>query len=91
VRVALGASAGAVLRLVVGEGVRVVALGLALGAVVALALASRVTPLLYEVSAKDPATYAGVVGVLLAVAVAASLAPAVRAARVDPNVALRSD
>ena len=91
VRVALGASGGAVLRLVVGEGVRVVAVGLALGAAVALALAGRVAPLLYEVSAKDPATYAGVIGVLLAVAVAASLAPAIRAARVDPNVALRSD
>ena len=91
VRVALGASAGTVLRLVVGEGVRVVAVGLALGSAVALALASRVSPLLYEVSAKDPLTYAGVVGVLLAVAVVASLAPALRAARVDPNVALRTD
>ena len=91
VRVALGASAGTVLRLVVGEGVRVVALGLALGAVVALSLASKVGPMLYAVSPKDPMTYAGVVGVLLVVAVAASLAPAVRAARVDPNVALRAD
>jgi putative ABC transport system permease protein len=91
VRVALGASAATVLRLVVGEGVRVVAVGLALGAAVALALASRVAPLLYEVSAKDPLTYAGVVGVLLVVAVVASLAPAVRAARVNPNVALRAD
>jgi len=91
VRVALGASAGAVLRLVVGEGVRVVIVGLALGAVVALALASRVSPLLYQVSAKDPVTYAGVVGILLVVAIVASLAPALRAARVDPNVALRAD
>jgi predicted permease len=91
VRVALGASAGTVLRLVVGEGVRVVAVGLALGAAVSLALASRVAPLLYEVSPKDPVTYVGVVGVLLAVAVAASLAPAIRASRVDPNVALRTD
>ena len=91
VRVALGASAGAVLRLVVGEGVRVVAVGLALGAAVAVSLASKVSPLLYEVSAKDPVTYAGVLGVLLIVAVVASLAPAVRAARVDPNVALRAD
>jgi predicted permease len=91
VRVALGASAGAVLRLVVGEGVRVVFVGLALGAAVAISLASRVSPLLYEVSAKDPVTYAGVVGVLLVVAVVASLAPALRAARVDPNVALRAD
>ena len=91
VRVALGASAGTVLRLVVGEGVRVVMVGLVLGAAVALSLASRVSPLLYGVSAKDPVTYAGVVGVLLAVAVIASLAPALRASRVDPNVALRSD
>jgi putative ABC transport system permease protein len=91
VRVALGANAPAVVRLVVGEGVRTVALGLALGAIVSLALATRVAPLLYEVSAKDPATYGGVVTVLLIVAVIASLAPALRAARVDPNVALRSD
>ncbi|HUQ82556.1 MAG TPA: FtsX-like permease family protein, partial [Gemmatimonadaceae bacterium] len=91
VRVALGASAGAVLRLVVGEGVRVVFVGLALGAVAALSLAGRVSPLLYQVSAKDPATYAGVISVLLVVAVVASLAPALRAARVDPNVALRAD
>jgi predicted permease len=91
VRVALGASAGTVLRLVVGEGVRVVMVGLALGAVAALLLAGRVSPLLYGVSAKDPVTYAGVVGVLLAVAVVASLAPALRAARVDPNIALRAD
>ena len=91
VRAALGANAGSVLRLVVGEGVRVVGVGLALGAVTTLALANRVAPLLYEVSPKDPVTYAGVVAVLLVVAVMASLAPAMRAAKVDPNVALRAD
>jgi ABC-type antimicrobial peptide transport system permease subunit len=91
VRVALGASAGAVLRLVVGEGLRVVVVGLVLGAAVALSLAARVSPLLYNVSPKDPVTYAGVVGVLIVVAVVASLAPALRASRVDPNVALRAD
>jgi len=91
VRVALGANAKAVVGLVVGEGVRVVLVGLALGTAVALSLASRVSPLLYQVSAKDPVTYAGVVGVLLVVAIVASLAPALRAARVDPNVALRAD
>jgi ABC-type antimicrobial peptide transport system permease subunit len=91
VRVALGASAGAVLRLVVGEGMRVVVVGLALGAAVAFSLAARVSPLLYNVSPKDPLTYAGVVGVLVVVAVIASLVPAVRASRVDPNVALRAD
>jgi len=91
VRIALGAGAGTVLRLVVGEGVRVVVVGLALGAAAALSLSVKVSPLLYEVSPKDPLTYAGVVSVLLVVAVVASFAPALRAARVDPNVALRAD
>jgi predicted permease len=91
VRVALGASAGAVLRLVVGEGLRVVVVGLALGAAVAISLAAKVSPLLYKVSPKDPMTYGGVIGVLIVVAVVASLVPALRASRVDPNVALRAD
>src|SRR5687768_16333233 len=91
VRVALGASTAKVLRLVVAEGVRVVAVGLAVGVTAALLLAGRVSPLLYEVSAKDPVTYGGVVAVLLVVAIVASLKPALRAARVDPNLALRSD
>jgi predicted permease len=91
VRVALGASAGAVIRLVLAEGVRVVALGFVLGALVALAFSTRVTPLLYHTSGKDPLAYAGVVAVLLAVALVASLAPALRASRVDPNVALRME
>ncbi|HEU4643340.1 MAG TPA: ADOP family duplicated permease [Gemmatimonadaceae bacterium] len=91
VRVALGASTGAVLRLVVGEGLRVVAVGLVLGTAGALALANRVAPLLFDVPGNDPITYTGVVVVLLAVAVVASLAPAMRAARVDPNVALRAE
>ncbi len=91
VRMALGASAGAVIRLVLAEGVRVVALGLVLGAIVALAFANRITPLLYHTSGKDPITYAFVVAVLLAVAVIASLAPALRASHVDPNIALRAE
>jgi len=69
----------------------VVAVGLAVGVSAALLLAGRVSPLLYEVSAKDPVTYGGVVAVLLVVAIVASLKPALRAARVDPNLALRSD
>ncbi|HEX5970440.1 MAG TPA: FtsX-like permease family protein, partial [Gemmatimonadaceae bacterium] len=91
VRVALGASAGKVIRLVLADGVRVVALGLGLGALVALALANRVTPLLYHVSGRDPITYLFVVLVLMAVALVASLAPALRASRVDPNIALRAE
>jgi ABC-type antimicrobial peptide transport system permease subunit len=65
--------------------------GLVLGAAVAFSLAARVSPLLYKVSPKDPLTYAGVIGVLVVVAIVASLAPALRASRVDPNVALRAD
>jgi len=71
--------------------VRVVALGLVLGGIVALAFANRVTPLLYHVTGKDPITYTFVVLVLLAVAIVASLAPALRASRVDPNIALRAE
>jgi predicted permease len=91
VRVALGDSAGKLNRLVIADGVRVVALGLALGGIVALALANRVTPLLYHITGKDPITYAFVVFVLLAVALMASLVPALRASRVDPNIALRAE
>ena len=91
VRLALGASAGGVLRLVVGEGMRVIAIGLLIGAAVSLALASKMTPLLFEVSGRDPATFSGVAVVLLLVAVVASLAPALRASRLDPTVALRAE
>ena len=91
VRVALGATAGTVIRLVLADGVRVVAFGLVLGGIVALAFANHVTPLLYHITGKDPVTYAFVVLVLLAVALMASLAPALRASRVDPNIALRAE
>lgn len=91
VRVALGASTAKVLRLVVADGVQVVTVGLVVGVTAALLLAGRISPLLYEVSARDPVTYVGVVAVLLVVAVVASLKPALRAARVDPNLALRAD
>jgi predicted permease len=91
VRIALGARARDVVRMVVGEGTRVAIVGVALGMAGALLAARWVAPLLYEVSARDPMIYAGVAAVLLVVAVTASLVPALRASRVDPNVALRSD
>ena len=91
VRVALGAQTGDILRLVVGEGVRVTALGIALGALAALGVGGFVAPLLFHVSPRDPATLAGVAGSLLAIAIAASGIPAWRASRVDPSVALRAD
>jgi predicted permease len=91
VRIALGASARDVLRLVVGSGVRVAAAGIVIGGVIALVAGRFIAPLLYRVSPKDPLTYAAAGLTLLAVAVLASLIPALRATHVDPNLALRAD
>ena len=91
VRVALGAQAGDVTRLVVREGLRVVVPGVALGTVIALFAGKWVAPLLFDVSPKDPPVMVTVILTLLAVAVAASWLPARRASRVDPSEALRAD
>ena len=89
VRIALGARGADVLRLVIGEGVRVTLVGVVIGLGVALTAASTLSALLFQVSARDPLTYAGVASILIAVGILASTIPAVRAARVDPNAALR--
>jgi putative ABC transport system permease protein len=89
IRMALGAQRTDVLRLVVGQGFRLAAIGVILGIGVALALARLMTSLLYGVSAADPLTFAGVGAVLACVALLASYIPARRAMRVDPIVALR--
>jgi predicted permease len=91
VRVALGAQSADVVRLVVGQGVRLGASGVAIGAVIALATAKWIKPLLFAESPRDPAVFGVVTVTLLLVTVAASWVPARRAARVDPNVALRTD
>ncbi len=91
VRVALGARTSDIIRLVVSEGVRVVAVGIVLGIGIALLTGRFVSPLLFHVSPRDPWVLALVGAALLAVAVAASLVPALRASRVDPNLALRAD
>jgi putative ABC transport system permease protein len=91
VRIALGASAADVLRLVVGSGVRIAAAGIAIGGIIALATGRFIGPLLYRVSPKDPVVYVIAAGTLLAVAMLASLVPALRATHVDPNIALRAD
>ena len=91
VRVALGAQARDLARLVVTDGLRVAAVGIAIGAAAAYWAAKWVGPLLFSVSPRDPSVFAFVAVSLIAVAVAASWLPARRAARVDPNVALRSD
>jgi ABC-type antimicrobial peptide transport system permease subunit len=91
VRMALGASPGSLVRGVVFSGLRLVAIGLAAGAAIALVAGRWVEGLLFQLSARDPLVFAVAVGVLLVVAVVAGLAPALAAARVDPNVVLRAD
>ena len=91
VRIALGARSGDVVRLVVGQGMRVAGLGIVIGLGVALLLAPQVQPLLFKQSARDPATYGVVAALLLLVALAASALPAMKATRADPNRALRAE
>jgi predicted permease len=91
IRMALGAQRKDILSLVLGEGVRLVLLGAAIGIVAALGLTRLMTNLLYGVSAKDPLTFAAVPIVLLGVAMLACYLPARRAMRLDPNIALRHE
>ena len=91
VRIALGASARDILDLVVRDRMLVVGTGVAAGVVSALALGRFVAPLLFGVTASDPSTLLGGAAVLTAIAIAASLLPAWRAARIDPATALRAD
>jgi ABC-type antimicrobial peptide transport system permease subunit len=89
IRMALGAERTIVLREVMGQGLQLTCVGLVAGLAGALALTRLMETLLFGVSSSDPATLAGVAMLILAVATAASLIPAVRATRVDPMVALR--
>jgi ABC-type antimicrobial peptide transport system permease subunit len=88
-RLALGASRMAVVRLMVRQGTQPVAVGLIVGVIASLALTRLVAALLFEVSATDPLIFGGATLALLAVAIVACYVPARRSARVDPMIALR--
>jgi putative ABC transport system permease protein len=89
IRMALGAGAGGLRRMVLWQGIRPVVAGLAVGIAAALAAGRILSSLLFEVSARDPLIIGGVALALLVVSVAAAFAPARRATRVDPINALR--
>jgi predicted permease len=90
-RLALGASRGSVLRMVLAHGARMTAPGVAIGIVAALASARVLGNLLFEVSPLDPWTYGIVAAVLGLVSLGATLLPAVRATRADPLASIRSE
>ena len=89
IRIALGAQRSVVLRLMLGEGMRMAFVGVAIGVALALGLTRLMASQLYGVSVTDPVTFMGVALVLVGVALFACYIPARRAMRVDPMVALR--
>jgi len=91
IRMALGADRGSVRSMVVGQGMKLTALGLIAGIVTALALTRLMSSLLFGVSSTDLTTFAGVPVLLVVVALAASYFPARRATQVAPMVALREE
>jgi predicted permease len=88
-RMALGAQRGEIVRLTLASGMKLTAIGVVVGWVAAFAAARVIETMLFEVSARDPIVFLVAPAMLLTVACLASMAPALRASRVDPSVALR--
>jgi putative ABC transport system permease protein len=89
IRLAMGASRKDVLKLVLGDGMRIAVAGAVIGLASALGLTRLITKMIYGVSTMDPVTFGGVTLVLMSVALFACYVPARRAMRVDPIVILR--
>ncbi len=90
-RLALGAKPGHVIKLLLGMGLKLGVIGVALGLVGAVVLSESMSNLLFGVAGTDPVTYATISALLLTVALGASWIPAFRASRVDPVEALKSE
>jgi putative ABC transport system permease protein len=91
IRMALGATPGAVLRMVLGHSSRLTLVGIVVGVAGGLAVSRLMQQVLFEVSAADPRIYLGVSATILLVAACASWFPARRATRIDPVIALRME
>ena len=91
VRMALGAAPAGIFKLVVGQGLRLGAAGIAIGMLAALGLTRAMTSMLVGVRPTDPATFAAMAVLFFLIAAAASWLPARRAAGLDPTAALRED
>jgi putative ABC transport system permease protein len=89
VRIALGATPGGILKMVLGQGLLTVAIGLIVGLAGSLLLTRTMRSMLFEISPNDPLTIVGIALLLLLIAMLASYIPARRATRVDPMIALR--
>lgn len=90
-RMALGAQPRGVVQLIVGEGIKVVLIGIGIGLIAGFALGRALSSLVFGVAVRDPLTFAAVAVVLTAVGLAACAIPASRASRIDPMSALREE